>query len=640
MSSNPASAPLVSAADLRHQLRTPLNHIIGYSEILLEEEPGEAAAERLAQVVEQAKGMLEEVQRRLGPEHGIVSPGVAAELRRELARRVERVRALGNELAAMLPGSSGADLARIESAASALAQFSLDPHTPEKAAAPDWREIPGRPQAAPGRILIVDDNEANRDMLARQLEKQQHQVATAADGMAALEQLRSDRFDIVLLDLMMPGINGFEVLDTVKRDPALSRAAVILVSALDEMEAVAKCIEAGAEDYLFKPVNPTLLRARVQSTLEKMRAEEAISRKQRFESIGMLAAGIAHDFNNLLTGIIGNAQLLSSALEAREDREMAESIITAGERAAELTRQLLAYSGKGNFQIREVDLGELVRDTGHLIRASLPGKIRLDIRTTPVRPVVADPNQLRQAILNLTLNAGEAMENGDGAVTVATGTSTIRGSERFDLGPDEVQPGEYSWIEVRDTGCGMDAAVRDKIFEPFFSTKFLGRGLGLAAVAGIIRSHRGMLSLASEPGEGTSIRLYFPAVAAAEEPQEAAVLVVDDEAVVRQIVRVALERMGRKVITADSGAAAVELFSRAPRQIGLILLDWKMPGMDCGDTLKQLRKLAPDLKAIVSSGLPRAEVEYHFRDLPISGYLQKPYRMSELTALVEANLKA
>jgi len=442
----------------------------------------------------------------------------------------------------------------------------------------------------------------------------------------------------------MPGMDGFEVLQKVKRDPAMNRTAVILVSALDEMDAVAHSIEAGAEDYLFKPVNPTLLRARIQSTLEKQRTEEAISRQQRFESIGMLAAGIAHDFNNLLTGIIGHAQLLQAVLTAREDREMADSIVHAGERAAELTRQLLAYSGKGMFQMQDLDVSSLVRDTEALMRAALPSRITLETRLGSVAAVFGDANQIRQALLNLTMNAGEACNGDAGAVIVATGMERIESGSGFQVAPDEVEPGDYSWIEVRDTGCGMDAPTIGKIFEPFFSTKFLGRGLGLAAVAGIVRSHRGLLRVESAPGAGSCFRMYLPAgrQSVAAEPQGRAdtVLVVDDEAIVRQIVKVALERAGHKVIVAECGESAIESFRSAHGRIGLVLLDWKMPGMDGTEALRILRNISSEVKVIISSGLSQTDTEYHFREMPVSGYLQKPYRMSELTALVNAILKA
>jgi DNA-binding response OmpR family regulator len=645
MSSNPVPVPLIPASDLRHRLRTPLNHIIGYSEMLLEDNPPEAAATRLSGMIGEAKSMLETIQRRLGSEQGIVSPVEAFELRSELTGRIEKVRRLVRELRSLLSGDANADLARIDAAASELAQVSpLHPPSPAGTASVRWRDTSSAVETAPGRILVVDDNEANRDMLRRQLEKQQHEVSTAADGFDALAQMRESRFDIVLLDLMMPGMDGFEVLQKVKRDPAMSRTAVILVSALDEMDAVAHSIEAGAEDYLFKPVNPTLLRARIQSTLEKQRTEEAISRQQRFESIGMLAAGIAHDFNNLLTGIIGHAQLLQSVLRDPEDREMADSILQAGERAAELTRQLLAYSGKGMFQMQDLDVSSLVRDTEALMRAGLPSKVLLETRLGSVAAVSGDANQIRQALLNLTMNAGEACGEKGGTVVVATGVERIESGAGFQVAPDEVEPGDYAWIEVRDTGCGMEAQTIGKIFEPFFSTKFLGRGLGLAAVAGIVRSHGGLLRVESVPEAGSCFRMYLPLVrqpapAQHESPAET-VLVADDEPIVRQIVKVALERAGYKVIVAESGEAAIEAFASERGRVSLVLLDWKMPGMDGTEALRVLRKAAPNLKVIISSGLPQTDAEYHFKGMPVSGYLQKPYRMSELTTLVNAILNA
>jgi len=646
MSSNPVPVPLIPAADLRHRLRTPLNHIIGYSEMLLDDRPPEPAAARLAGMIDEAKSMLQNIQLRLGNEQGIVNPAIALELRSELRERIEKVRRLAGELRSLLPPDVNADLVRIEAAAAELAQASASPvdaFAPPAPASVRWRNTTTATQTAPGRILVVDDNEANRDMLCRLLEKQQHEVSTAPDGFAALAQMRESRFDIVLLDLMMPGMDGFEVLQRVRSDPAMSHTAVILVSALDEMDAVAHSIEAGAEDYLFKPVNPTLLRARIQSTLEKQRTEKAISRQQRFESIGMLAAGIAHDFNNLLTGIIGHAQLLQAVLTAPEDREMADSIVHAGERAAELTRQLLAYSGKGMFQMQDLDLSSLVRDTEALMRAALPSKVTLEMRLGSVPAVSVDANQIRQALLNVTMNAGEACGEESGTVIVSTGMEWIESGSGFQVVPREIKAGDYSWIEVRDSGCGMDGSTIEKIFEPFFSTKFLGRGLGLAAVAGIVRSHGGLLRVESAPGMGSCFRMYLPTARRAPAKREIAadtVLVVDDEAIVRQIVKVALERAGHKVVIAESGEAAIEAFKSTRGQVGLVLLDWKMPGMDGTEALRILRKIAPDVKVIISSGLSQSDTEYHFRETPVAGYLQKPYRMSELTALVNAILNA
>ena len=481
-------------------------------------------------------------------------------------------------------------------------------------------------------------------MLLRQLAPQRHDVATAPDGPTALALLRERRFDIMLLDLMMPGMNGFEVLAAVKADPALSGVAVILVSALDEMDSVVRSIEAGAEDYLFKPVNPTLLRARIKSTLERLRAEELVRRKQRLESIGLLAAGIAHDFNNLLTGIIGYAQLLLQALEIPKDREMAEAILQGGERAAELTRQLLAYAGKAMSRMLPLDLPSLIRQSEGLIRASLPKNVRLQLELADVPPIVADMNQIRQALLNLSLNAAEAIgADGTGCVAIETGVGEVAPSAHFDVVPDELKPGLYVWFEVRDTGCGMDSATVSKIFEPFFTTKFPGRGLGLAAVAGIVRSHRGLLRVTSAPEKGSALRLYFPPRPGHDVAP--VVLVVDEEAGVRQMVEMALARLGRDVILAQSAGEALDALRSPGNRIEIVLLDGvlldsalfdsKSASRDGGGLVTRLRELRPDLKVIVTGSLTPSEANGLFLTASVNAYLQKPWRMAELLRVLE-----
>ncbi|MDP9170314.1 MAG: response regulator, partial [Acidobacteriota bacterium] len=413
MSSNPAPAHTIAASELRHQLRTPLNHIIGYSEILLEEYPEGAHRQSIQAVVREAAGMVDSVQQIVGGDHLGDPEEAIGELRGRLDSRIKTVIELLAKLKSSMPEGASADLDRIAAAARTLDRLLLDGSAAAMRAQVHPMDTPVEARPGPasgaGRILVVDDDEMNRDMLCRQLERQNHQVATAADGATALDMLRASRFDIVLLDLMMPGMNGFEVLERIRRDPGLSGVAVILVSALDEMDSVVRSIEAGAEDYLFKPVNPTLLRARIKSTLDKLRAEEHVRRKQRLESIGLLAAGVAHDFNNLLTGIIGHAQLLEYSLTDPVDREAVAAIISAGERAAELTRQLLAYSGKAMFHMKPVDLAAAIRDTEGLIHASLPRRVRLVLNLDAVPTIVADHNQLRQVLLNLVLNSAEAI---------------------------------------------------------------------------------------------------------------------------------------------------------------------------------------------------------------------------------------
>jgi signal transduction histidine kinase len=666
MSSPSAFISRVSASELRHLLRTPLNHIIGYAEFLVEEYPDAACTRNLAEVLEEAKAILESVQQMTGSVRTTVPDDAVARLRNRLDAGARRVLGIVRELQELMPPVALGDLGRIASAANSLAEAfekatidrvmirsSADPEQPSplKAPAPQTNDNPGEAhrEGSPGlgRILVVDDDEINRDMLRRQLSRQQLEVMTAPNGAAALAMLREQHFEILLLDLMMDGMNGFEVLEIIKSDPALSGVAVIMVSALDEMDSVVRAIEAGAEDYLFKPVNPTLLRARIKSTLDKLRAEETVRRKQRLESIGLLAAGIAHDFNNLLTGIIGYGQLLRQALTAPGDRDMADAIIRGGERGADLTRQLLAYSGKGTMRMQTVNLASLIRESEGLIQGSLTKNVRLEMHLGHVPAITADVNQIRRVLVNLTLNAAEAIGPDEaGSVAIETGTEKVAAGTQFDVFPDEPHGGLYAWFELRDSGCGMDAATLSKIFEPFFTTKFLGRGLGLAAVAGIVRSHNGLVRARSAPGEGTTLRIYFP-VAADEEiaerigEKDAAstagllTLVVEEEPEVRRILKVSLERAGRGVVLAQSGDEAMEALRRLERRIDSVLLDWDTTVMDSHEIVMRLRHLRPDVKVIISGVLSRADAEERFRPAGVSEYLQKPYRMSELLTLLE-----
>ena len=635
---NPTS---VAAAEFRHGLRTPLNHLIGYGEMLREDFP--AWARSIEDILAESNLMLDALQQTAANDPSIITPAALTRLRHQMTGGIDRVTRTVRDLRKGMPEGAHADLDRMSAAAASLEAALSVRRTATATASPsfsgDTRELSLEPTTGPGRILVVDDDNLNRDMLSRQLEKRGHSVAVAADGPSTLAMLREGRFEVVLLDVIMPGMNGFEVLQAIRADPALSRVAVILVSALDEIDIVVRCIEAGAEDYLLKPIDPTLLRARLKSTLDKLRAEETVRRKQRLESIGLLAAGIAHDFNNLLTGIIGNAQLLEQFMESPQDREMAESIVKAGERAAELTKQLLAYSGKASFQMQPLDLAALIRESEDLIRAGLPKRAHLQLHASNVPKIVADPNQIRQTILNLTLNAGEALsQSGQGSVVVETGVEEVNG-EHFDVMPDQPVLGRFAWFEVRDNGTGMDAATVSKIFEPFFTTKFLGRGLGLAAVAGIVRSHRGYLRVRSEPERGSAFRVYFPlngseSASPKSTDDRKGVLVIDDEAIVCRIVTMALQRAGLDVSVAESGEAGIEVFQAEPGRFPVALVDWKLPGMDGKETVARLRSINPAVKIIASSGFAQSEAEELFHEARINDYLQKPYRMSELIAIV------
>lgn len=378
----------------------------------------------------------------------------------------------------------------------------------------------------------------------------------------------------------------------------------------------------------------------------RKRAEEAHYGAQKLESIGLLAGGVAHDFNNLLTTVLGNASLLLQQV-APAARHNVKSIIAGSERGAELTRQLLAYAGKAPFRIEDADLSALVREMVKLVRLSVPKSTELRLNLAENLPAVkTDTGQLQQVIMNLVLNAAEAIgEAKGGMVTITTAARRVNG--RLAVRPgEELSPGLYCCLEVNDNGCGMDAATAARVFDPFFSTKFLGRGLGLAAVAGIMRSHRGAITVRTLPGRGSTFTAFFPAArgtapvqrkeAARDDPRGAGtVLVVDDEDDVRQFVARALQQYGYRTLEAANGEDALALIERRP-EIGIVLLDVVMPVMGGGEAIAEIKRRRPDLPVLVTSGYNEAEAQRLCAPYGDIQFIQKPYGAAELAARVKA----
>jgi two-component system, cell cycle sensor histidine kinase and response regulator CckA len=388
-------------------------------------------------------------------------------------------------------------------------------------------------------------------------------------------------------------------------------------------------------------------------TTERKRLEKELFEKQKLESIGLLAGGVAHDFNNLLVGILGNASLSQDMVpEGSALAQPLEQIVKCSQAAADLTRQMLAYSGRGQFIIEPVDLTASVRETMKLINSSIPGNVALHFELDPkLAPVEADAGQIQQVIMNLVLNAVEAIGDTSGVVWVRAQSRAV--DQRYiheELAEAPIEPGAYVILEVRDSGCGMDDAVRSRIFDPFFTTKFTGRGLGLAAVSGIVRGHKGIIHVTSSPNNGSSFTVYFPAASGTPrqlpETQPAVdplggsgtVLVVDDEEVVLQTAKLALERYGYTVLTASSGRTAIETLKRERDRVSVVLLDSAMPEMSGRDTLRELLKIQPDLEVLVSSGYAEAETMRLFAGWRVLGFVQKPYTPSRLARQVKAAL--
>jgi PAS domain S-box-containing protein len=600
----------------------------------------------------------------------------------------------------------------------------------------------------------VDDNEGCRYAVSRILELNEFNVREASTGADALRMARSEQPDLVLLDINLPDLNGYEVCKRLKAEPATSRIPVLHITAsyLTPSD-MARGLESGAENYLVEPVEPEVLIATINSVLrarraaessremarewqatfdaisdgvavvdgddrirranaslagivgapvseligrraaevwdkfgvdrqtfvralesrrrescefdagprrlnltvdpifdefgsvngtvnilsditEKRRLEEQFQESQKFETIGTLAAGVAHDFNNLLTSIMGNASLVSADLPADSpQREKLSDVLKSSQRAADLTKQLLAYSGKGRHFMQKVEISTQVRRIQGLIEAAVPKKVRLELDLAESLPRIdADVNQLQQLILNLVSNSSEAIGEDRGTIRILTGGETT----------------DTVYVEVQDTGCGMDSETRGKIFDPFFTTKFTGRGLGLAAVAGIVRGHKGEIRVTSAPKEGSTFRVTFPSaelVVAPVEQQVArpagadTILVVDDEDMVRRVAQASLEIRGFQVVMASNGMEAIREVRKNDR-IGVVLLDLTMPVMGGEEAIDKLLNERPGIKVIVSTGYDQREAIARFSAKPVAGFLQKPYTSRQLAEKVKMVLNA
>ena len=593
-------------------------------------------------------------------------------------------------------------------------------------------------------VLNIDDDEAGRYALSHQLRKAGFEVVEAATGTDGLRLAMETKPELILLDIRLPDISGFEVCRVLREQRQTEKTPILQLSAsyLDPASRV-QSLEGGADAFLTKPVEPSILLATVRSLLRLSRAEErvrdtaiewtttfdaiqdgvallnlegkvvrankrylAITEKhsvhcepllprlhatlrrqcseqvegqavlqinldpvlnadgelrgsvctvaevterrrfderlqhaQKLESIGVLAGGIAHDFNNLLTGILGNASLLLDELpQASASYEMAQEIVKASESAADLTRQLLAYAGKGRFVMQHLNLSEQIASNKTLLTRLIPHTIQLELHLAPDLPALeADSTQLQQIVMNLVMNAAESFgERGKGTVVVTTEAQEIA------PGHTEMAPGKYVVLTVADTGAGMTPEIRARIFDPFFTTKFTGRGLGLSAVHGILRAHHGHLELETESGKGTKFKLYLPAIAnQAAEAQtplvselsagDGAVLVIDDEATVRNFAEAALTKMGYRVLLAENGQSGLEMLQGSREKISAVLLDFSMPVMDGEEALERIREIDPHLPVIISTGFSvNTELE-RLTKKGATAFLPKPFTASQLS---------
>jgi signal transduction histidine kinase len=504
------------------------------------------------------------------------------------------------------------------------------------------------------KVLVVEDSEDDTLLLLRELRKagyrpQHERVDTAADMGEAMDR---QAWDIIIADYAMPRFDALAALQLAQaRDPDLP--FIIVSGRIGESVAV-DAMRAGAHDYIMKS-NMSRLCPAIERELkdaavrrERKMAEEALRKAQKMESLGLMASGVAHDFNNLLVAIMGQCSLAMKNLPAgSKANEHLTKTVYAAEKAADLTRQMLAYAGGGDFEFKAVDLNLLLQDSLPLIDAMLPSHVTVEPKLAHGLPQIeADPSQIQQILMNLALNGAEAIGNRAGQITISTGVTESPTGHEWDwihaLAVDGEGPRVF--LDMEDDGCGMARNTAARIFDPFFTTKDEGRGLGLAAVLGIVRSHQAGMMLKSAQGKGTLFRILFPVGVAArkeavpkrEKRQDtlAKVMVVDDESLVREAVSDILAQQGIEVIAASGGEEALRQFHRQKESVDLVLLDLTMPGMSGEETLQALFEQDPEARILIASGCGLADARKRLEGERPVGFLRKPFDAHQLVQAI------
>ena len=503
------------------------------------------------------------------------------------------------------------------------------------------------------RVLIVEDSAADAELMLRALraggfEPACERVETAE---AMREALARQPWDVVLGDYNLPGFDVPAAL-AVMQQHGQDIPFIVVTGSVGEDAAVA-AMKAGATDYIMKDrlqrLAPAVLRAVADAAVrrERQRLEQQLQQSQKLEAVGRLAGGLAHDFNNVLTAILGSVELL--LLDTPPDaptREELDIIRDASARAQDLIRQLLAFSARQVLQPRVLDLNRLVGDVNKMLRRLIGEDVELVSALAPDRGAVrADAGQIEQALVNLAINARDAMPSG-GRLTIETANAEI--PEAAGRPHGEVPPGRYVTLRVTDTGHGMDAETQAHIFEPFFTTKPHGKGtgLGLATVYGIARQSGGHVTVDSAPGKGSTFRIYLPRV---DEPLEAAgvppavvapvegtetVLLAEDEQLVRSLARKVLEQAGYTVLVAAGGPEALQVAALYDGPIHLLLTDVVMPEMSGRELMHRLTLVRPSLRVLYMTGYSDEAVARHGLLDPGTGFMQKPFTPEALARKV------
>ena len=519
----------------------------------------------------------------------------------------------------------------------------------------------GKPAAGPARtVLIVDDQPADVRAITRTLAQGNGgwKVEWVDRLAAAHERLAAGGVDVVLLDLHLPDAHGLDTL--VALSAGAPQVPVVVVTGDADVELGTDALRIGAQDHLVKgSAEGELLERVLDYAIERKRTADALVEAHKLESLGLLAGGIAHDFNNLLGAILGHTGLALSRLPPNSPAyDNLQRALHSAERAADRARQMLAYAGRAAVRVGPIELNHAIEDHVRLLRSALPANVALRAQLAPELPTVeGDASQVQQVLVNLILNGVDALGGADGKITVSTETHRLTDDERRAWqrpGMPVLPAGEYVRLEVRDDGRGIEPAVMPRIFEPFFSTRQAGRGLGLATVLGIVKGHGAAIRARSDLGHGATFEILFPTVAppapAAPAVESAKVpivsgrgglvLVVEDEPDLADATAQILKIAGYEAATAENGRAGLDLYDARAADVKLVLLDLSMPVMSGEEALRELRRRAPALPVILCSGFDPGELRRRFAAEGAAAYLQKPYTPSQLLEAIDRAVAA
>jgi two-component system, cell cycle sensor histidine kinase and response regulator CckA len=508
----------------------------------------------------------------------------------------------------------------------------------------------------PLRLLMIEDSEDDAALLLRELRRGSYDVLSErVDTTAALESaLNKQVWDLVISDFAMPHFSGIDALRLLRSKAP--EAPFIFVSGTIGEETAVAALREGAQYYLMK-MNLKRLVPAVQRALQeakdrenRKKMERQVQQLQKFEAIGKLAGGIAHDFNNVIGAILGWAELgCSDAQPGTVSHDRFQKIRDQADWAGRLTSQLLAFARRQMLQPRKTDLNGLVVEGMSLLRRVIGEQIEVRVVAGPdLRAAMVDPAQIEQVLMNLCLNARDAMPQG-GRLIIET--QNIEIDQEYCRLHAFARQGTFILLSVSDMGVGMDAATVERVFEPFFTTKEMGKGtgLGLATVYGIVKQHEGFIDLYSETGTGTTFRVYLPASSGSAEPRQPkhneqipkgteTILLAEDNEGLQEAAKEMLERLGYRVILASNGTEAVQIFTNNPGQFDLIILDVVMPKVSGPAAFSQMTAVRADLRVLFSTGYTAEAASLNPLTEQGASILQKPYSLKGLGQMVRAAL--